>query len=276
MKPASEEQIEAWIAECVRAARCELPPDHPKHERTDGPGLLPAGPILRAAKVSRNKLERRNIYDPAKIEALANDGVDLAKVRADNAAKRQLDTARRELVELVKDADLAQIEAARRQLVLLPKTAEDQKVKLEYKLTPELCRLAGELLSVAVRNWRGHDFDLSKVAGYETRTARVNLDRVLCEWTGDPSEHDPNGQHSIKHGFLLMSFCAEALRTAAGEPSALLPEERTTIEIQRGADEAKGLLERLEAAKREQDRARAELDATTLAILAHLEANRVR
>jgi hypothetical protein len=54
------------------------------------------------------------------------------------------------------------------------------------------------------------------------------------------------------------------------------PEERTTIEIQRGADEAKGLLERLEAAKREQDRARAELDATTLAILAHLEANRVR
>jgi hypothetical protein len=89
-------------------------------------------------------------------------------------------------------------------------------------LTPPMMRLAAHLLDLAASRFSNHtctDLDLSKIPGFETHEARVEIDRAHHVFNGDPEEHDPARVTEYTDNWVMMYLCAAALRAAAEEPS---------------------------------------------------------
>lgn len=85
--------------------------------------------------------------------------------------------------------------------------------------TPNIIRLASVLLNLASEQFGRHgcnDFKIIDVPGFESKAARVELDRMYHEWNGDPQEHDPAYVGEYQADFALMSFCAAILANASG------------------------------------------------------------
>lgn len=97
MKPATQEQIDHWIAACVEYARVGLPSDHPQHNRIGNPFLAE---VRRKARDAASKPRARGLYDAADIRKRAEGDVDMAAVRAANAAAEE----RWQLALAVRDA----------------------------------------------------------------------------------------------------------------------------------------------------------------------------
>jgi hypothetical protein len=122
------------------------------------------------------------------------------------------------------------------------------------QLTPDILRLAAKLLSEASEVFGRHgcnDFKLSKVAGFETKAARIALDRAYHDWNGDPAEHDPDTVSEIATDFALMSLCSEILLNAAGDPRPLTEAEKEEITKEAAKSKIQRAQVEAEAAARE-------------------------
>lgn len=85
--------------------------------------------------------------------------------------------------------------------------------------TPAILSLASVLLSRAAERYGRHgcnDFEIGTVPGFTTKKARIELDRQMHAWNGDPDEHDPKNVSTTFSDSFLMAFCAAVLRNNTG------------------------------------------------------------
>jgi len=110
VKPATQEQIDGWIAALVWYEQALLPHDHPRCPRWGGHARALA---RKRASAARSRLEQAGaLPSDDEIRRRARDGVDMDAVRAQRAASVERHELLVALTDAAKDATADRLRAA--------------------------------------------------------------------------------------------------------------------------------------------------------------------